>query len=83
MPHDDRFADEDDFDSIEPPEPDESDPEAVMRFERERYAPILADLEEMESTLTRAEDEAEAKQQQEVQLFNERNEDADEDDFLL
>ena len=83
MPHDDRFADEDDLDSIEPPEPDESDPEAVMSFERERYAPILADLEEMESTLTRAEDEAEAEQKQEVQLFDERDEVADEEGFLL
>ncbi len=81
MPRDDRFNDEDD--SVESPEPDESDSEAVMRYEQERYAPILVELEELESTLTRAEDETEAKQKQEAQPFDERDEDADEDDFLL
>lgn len=54
----DYWLDEDqDFDV--PLEPDESDTEEVMNFERARYAPILAELEELEAQLTRAEDDTE------------------------
>ena len=67
------IEDAQDFDI--PLEPDESDSEEVMNFERARYAPILAELDELEAELTRAEDETE----REIH----REEGIDEDSYLL
>ena len=53
------YSVEDDQDFDVPLEPDESDSEEVMNFERARYALILAGLDELEAELTRAEDETE------------------------
>lgn len=66
--------DDPDFDM--PLEPDESDAEEVMNFERARYAPILAELNELEAALVRSEDETE----REMNLEEER---ATEDSYLL
>lgn len=63
-----------DFDA--PLEPDESDSEEVMNFERARYAPILAGLDKLEAELTRAEDETEHEMHRE-------KEGIDEDNYLL
>ncbi len=61
--------DEPDFDM--PLEPDESDAEEVMNFERARYAPILAELDELEATLVRSEDETEREMKREAERATE------------
>ncbi len=66
--------DEPDFDM--PLEPDESDAEEVMNFERARYAPILAELDELEAALVRSEDETEREMKRE-------DERSTVDDYLL
>ncbi len=58
-----------DFDM--PLEPDESDAEEVMSFERARYAPILAELDELEATLVRSEDETEREMKREAERATE------------
>lgn len=68
------FDDDPDFDALL--EPEESDSEEVMNFERARYAPILAELDELEAALTRAEDETERD-------MNREKERTDEDSYLL
>ena len=70
------YSVEDDQDFDVPLEPDEGDSEEVMNFERARYAPILAGLDELEAELTRAEDETEREMHRE-------KEGIDEDNYLL
>ncbi len=71
----DYWLDEDqDFDV--PLEPDESDAEEVMNFERARYAPILAELDELEAALARSEVETEREMNREAER-------ATVDDYLL
>ncbi len=48
-------------------EPDASDAEEVMNFERARYAPILAELDELEAALVRSEDETEREMKREAE----------------
>lgn len=70
------YSVEDDTDFDMPLEPDESDAEEVMNFERARYAPILAELDELEAALVRSEDETEREMNREAER-------AIEDSYLL
>ena len=67
---------EDDPDFDIPLEPDASDAEEVMNFERARYAPILAELDELEAALARSEDETEREMNREAERSSV-------DDYLL
>lgn len=70
------YSVKDDTDFDMPIEPDESDAEEVMNFERARYAPILAELDELEAALVRSEDETEREMNREAER-------ATEDSYLL